>query len=107
MHRLKTENEVNRLPYPVIHTLLTDPTFAEIVSRCLEEEELIAGFCRIYEVELPRPPMNGVETMIDKVTGYQDESYREFFTAFIPFVHRVVYLPLKVQINGAEKGVKT
>lgn len=101
---MKTENEVSRLPYPVIHTLLTDPAFAEIVSRCLEEEELIAGFCRIYEVELPRPPMNGVEAMIDKVTGYQEDSYREFFAAFIPFVHRVVYMPLKAQFETEQTG---
>lgn len=99
---MKTDKEQQRLPYPVIHTLLTDPAFAEIVSRCLEEEELIAGFCRIYEVELPRPAKNGLEAMIDKVTGYQDESYREFFTAFIPFVHCVVYLPMKAQFERGE-----
>lgn len=101
---MKNENEASRLPYPVIHTLLTDPAFAEIVSRCLEEEELIAGFCRIYEVVLPRQPRNGLEAMIDKVTGYQDDSYREFFTAFIPFVHRVVYLPLKAQLETKQTG---
>lgn len=103
---MKAENEVSRLPYPVIHTLLTDPAFAEIVSRCLEEEELIAGFSRIYEVELPRPAKNGLEAMIDKVTGYQEESYRMFFTAFIPFVHRAVYLPLRAQFEASEKGEK-
>ena len=101
---MKTDEGQQRLPYPVIHTLLTDAAFAEIVSRCLEEEELIAGFCRIYEVELPRQPRNGLEAMIDKVTGYQDESYREFFTAFIPFVHRVVYLPLKAQFETKQTG---
>ncbi len=101
---MKTDKGKQRLPYPVIHTLLTDPAFTKIVSRCLEEEELIAGFCRIYEVELPRPPLNGLETMIDKVTGYQDESYCEFFAAFIPFVHRVVYLPLKAQFDTKQTG---
>lgn len=101
---MKTEKEVRHLPCPVIHTLLTDPAFAEIVSRCLEEEELIAGFSRIYEVELPRPARNGLEALIDKVTGYQDDSYREFFTAFIPFVYRVVYLPLKAQFETKQTG---
>lgn len=101
---MKTEKAFNHLPYAVIHAMLTEPAFAEIITRCLDEEELIAGFCRIYEVELPRQPKNGLEALIDKATGYQEDSYRQFFSALIPFVHRVVYLPLKAQFEANETG---
>lgn len=92
------------LPRNIVEALLTEPAFSVVLERCLEEEELIAGFCRIYEVELPRPPRNGLEAMIDKATGYQEDSYRQFFSAFIPFVHRAVYLPLKAQFDTKQTG---
>lgn len=93
------------LPRHIVEVLLTDPAFSEVLDRCLEEEEMIAGFCRIYEIELPRQPKNGLEAMIDKANGYQEDSYRQFFSAFIPFVHRVVYMPLMAEFVATHKDV--
>ncbi|WP_128602024.1 hypothetical protein [Pantoea wallisii] len=69
--------------------------FRHVIERCLDETELIIGFCRIYEVELPRQPRNGLEAMINEATGYRQDTYFKFFAAFIPFVYRVVYLPIR------------
>jgi len=83
-----------RLPHRVIHTLMTDPAFSFCLEQCMEEPEFISGFCRVYEVELPRQPRNGLEAMADEATGYRKDTFDKFFTAFIPFVHRAVYLPM-------------
>ncbi|WP_370426118.1 hypothetical protein AB9Q52_011095 [Pantoea vagans] len=74
--------------------LHTNEAFRHVLERCLKEPEFISGFCRIYELELPRQPRNGLEAMIDEATGYRNDTYAKFFSAFIPFVHRVVYQPL-------------
>lgn len=91
-----------RLPQEVIHTLLTDPAFALCLERCLEEPEFIYGFCRLYEVELPKNPRSALEAMVDEATGYRKDTFDKFFTAFIPFVHRVVYLPMKSQFEAGQ-----
>lgn len=89
--------QTNRLPDPVMLTLLTDPAFSHCLDQCLEEPEMITNFCRLYEVELPLNPRNPAEAMVDAATGYRKDCFDKFFTAFIPFVYRVVYLPLKSQ----------
>lgn len=68
--------------------------FRHLIERCLEEEEFVEQFIRLYGVVLPRPPRNGLEAMADEATGYRKDTYAKFFSAFIPFVHRVVYRPL-------------
>ncbi|CFQ96789.1 Uncharacterised protein [Yersinia frederiksenii] len=93
-----------RLPEEVMITLLFDPAFNACLERCLDESELIANFCRLYEVELPRQPRNGLEMLVDEATGYRECAFDKFFTAFIPFVHRVVYLPLKSQFYAAQSA---
>ncbi len=94
-----------RIPQEVIHTLITDPAFSFCLDRCLEEQEFISGFCRIFEVDFPRQPRNGLEAMIDEATGYRKDAFDKFFTAFIPFVHRVVYLPLKSQFDAGQPAI--
>lgn len=91
-----------KLPHEVIRTLVSDPAFSLCLDRCLEEPELISNFCRLYEVELPRPPRNGLDVLVDEATGYRKDTFDKFFTAFIPFVHRVVYLPLKSQFEAGQ-----
>lgn len=91
-----------RLPQEVIHNLMTEPAFSICLDRCMEEPEFISNFCRLYEVELPRQPRNGLEAMVDEATGYRKDTFDKFFTAFIPFVHRVVYLPLKSQFEAGQ-----
>lgn len=89
-----------RLPQEVIHDLLTDPAFCLCLEHCLQEPELVSNFCRLYEVDLPRQPRNGLEAIVDEVTGYRKDTYDKFFTAFIPFLHRAVYQPLKSQFEA-------
>lgn len=84
-----------RLPRDVIQSLLMDPAFSLCLEQCLDEPELVSNFCRLYDVSLPRQPRNGLEAMVDKVTGYRQDTYNSFFVEFIPFVHRWVYSPLK------------
>ena len=97
--------QINRLPEEVARTLMSDPAFNTCLQRSLEEPELIAQFSRLCGVELPRNPRNGLEMMIDEATGYRKETFDKFFLAFIPFVYRVVYLPLKSQFEaGQVKG---
>ncbi|MBN1085602.1 hypothetical protein JNO12_12715 [Erwinia aphidicola] len=91
-----------RLPQKVIHNLMTDPAFRICLDRCMEESEFISNFCRLYEVELPRQPRNGLDAMVDEATGYRKDTFDKFFTAFIPFVHRVVYLQLKLQFEAGQ-----
>ncbi|MDI9768202.1 hypothetical protein QM327_16745 [Pantoea dispersa] len=89
--------------------LHTNEAFRHVIERCLDEQELITGFCRIYEVELPRQPRYGLEAMIDEATGYRQDTYFKFFAAFIPFVYRAIYLPLKAEFerdSRSEKGGK-
>lgn len=80
--------------------------FRHVIEKCLDEPELITGFCRIYQVELPRQPRNGLEAMIDEATGYRQDTYFKFFAAFIPFVYRVVYLPMKAQFERDSRSDK-
>lgn len=94
----------HRLPQEVIHTLMADPAFRFCLNGCMEEPEFISNFCRLYEVDLPRQPRNGLEAMVDEATGYRKDTFDKFFTAFIPFVHRVVYLPLKSQFEAGQPG---
>ena len=91
-----------RLPRDVIQSLLMDPAFSLCLDECLGEPDLISNFCRLYDVSLPRQPRNGLEAMIDKVTGYRQATDNNFFAEFIPFVHRCVYLPLKSHFESGQ-----
>ncbi|HDY4931561.1 TPA: hypothetical protein RPG34_003393 [Yersinia enterocolitica] len=91
-----------QLPEEVLITLLFDSAFNACLECCLDEPEFITNFCRLYEVELPIQPRSGLEMLVDEATGYRECAFDKFFTAFIPFVHRVVYLPLKSQFDAAQ-----
>jgi len=97
--------EEQLLPEEVRTCILTDPVFIFMIEKCLEESEFISEFSRLYGVDLPRNPRNALEAMVDQATNYRKDTFDKFFTAFIPFVHRVVYLPLLSQLEtGQEKG---
>ncbi|MBC0853861.1 hypothetical protein H0516_07725 [Pantoea stewartii] len=85
-----------------------DESFQHIVKRCLAEVELVDQFCRLSKVALPRPPRSGIEAMVDEATGYRDSQYKAFFEAFIPFVHRAVYLPMVAEFekHSSQQPVK-
>ncbi|MEI7341239.1 hypothetical protein WCT87_07100 [Pectobacterium brasiliense] len=90
----------SKLPENVARTLISDPAFALILERCLEEEEFIEQFERLSGVTRPRTPSDPLIAMVDKVTGYADDQWRNFFSEFIPFVHRCVYEPLLAQYSN-------
>jgi len=91
------------LTYEIRAELHLNEAFKHVLERCLEEPEFISGFCRIYEVELPRQPRNGLEAMIDEATGYRNDTYAKFFSVFIPFVYRVVYQPLLYKFEQQDR----
>ena len=80
------------LPQHIIVALVADPRLQQCIEECLKEPELIENFERIYDVRRPRTPANPLEEMVDKVTGYADDAWRKFFTAFITFVYDAVYI---------------
>lgn len=90
---------IRGLPSKVMITLTTDPAFMLIVEKCLEEKELVDNFTRLFGVGLPRMSRSPIEHMIDEATGWRSDQYREFFSAFIPFVHRAVYLPMVAEFE--------
>ena len=100
---------IHGLPSNIMVTLATDPALMHMVERCLEEKELVEQFTRLFGIGLPRMPKSPIEHMVDEATGWRSDQYRDFFNAFIPFVHRAVYLPLKAEFerdSRSEKGGK-
>jgi len=95
---------IHGLPSNIMVTLAADPALMHMVEKCLEEKELVDQFIRLYGVGLPRPPRNGLDAMVDEATGYRKETYEKFFNAFIPFVHRAVYLPMKAQLEQQDRS---
>lgn len=84
----------HKLPDEIRRTIAEHPVFIGIVQRCLEEDELVSNFQRIYGVSLPRFSENAIINMVDEATGYRESLTREFLFHFIQFVHRCVWLPL-------------
>ncbi|MBW5405924.1 hypothetical protein ACISK3_05255 [Morganella morganii] len=84
----------HKLPDEIRRTIAEHPVFIGIVQRCLEEDELVSNFQRIYGVSLPRFSENAIINMVDEATGYRESQTREFLFHFIQFVHRCVWLPL-------------
>nr|DAE54953.1 MAG TPA: hypothetical protein [Caudoviricetes sp.] len=82
----------NKLPADVLHTMATEPLFSMVLEKCLEEEEMVSNFERLFEVQRPPKRLSPVELMVDQATGFLDDQWSEFFSAFIPFVHRCVWL---------------
>jgi hypothetical protein len=70
----------------------SNPRFAAVLDKCLDEEELIEQFERISGVTRPRTPRNGIEAMVDEVTGFRESQWKDFFEAFIPFAWECVWL---------------
>jgi hypothetical protein len=89
-----------KLPEHVALTLMSDPAFTLILERCLEEREFIEQFERLSGVSRPRAPSSPIIAIVDKVTGYADDQWKNFFSEFIPFVHRCVYEPLLAQYGN-------
>lgn len=97
------------MPRTIMVTLATDPALMHLVERCLEEKELVEQFTRLFGIGLPRMSKTPIEYMVDEATGWRSDQYRQFFNAFIPFVHRSVYLPMKAQFerdSRSDKGGK-
>jgi hypothetical protein len=75
-----------------MHELLTNPRFAALVDRCLDEQDLIEQFERLTGVTRPPKRRHPLEVMVDKATGFEKSQWEAFFNEFIPFVYRYVWL---------------
>lgn len=77
---------------PTIAQMLMNHRFMAVLDKCLEEEELITQFERIYEVSRPPKRKHPLEALVDKAAGYADSQWEFFFEKFIPFVYEIVWL---------------
>lgn len=85
------DNQQSDLPRHIALALAEDRRFTECLTESLKTEELVEQFERLYGVSRPRKATNPMVAMVDKVTGYSDDQYRKFFSAFIPFVYDCIY----------------
>lgn len=83
---------MSNLPDEVKAALATDPLFSVVIQRCLEEEEFVSNFERLIGIRRPPTRQTPIERMVDEATGFSDDQWAKFFTAFIPFVYRCVWL---------------
>ena len=89
----RKDNGINRrLPDDVLTALATEPMFSVVVEQCLLEEELVSNFERLHDVSRPSTRRTPIEQMVDKSTGFSDDQWAQFLSAFIPFVYRCVWL---------------
>jgi hypothetical protein len=72
--------------------LLTNPRFAAVLDKCLEEEELIVQFERLCGISRPPVRRSPLEAMVDNATGFAQEQWGAFFNEFIPFVYECIWL---------------
>lgn len=86
---------MNKIHSTIILEFINNPRFVVVLDKCLEEEELIAQFERIYGVKRPSVRQSHLEDMIDDVTGFRQSQWSKFFEAFIPFVYDCVWLRWK------------
>lgn len=77
---------------PTMAEMLMDPRFMAVLDKCLDEEELITNFERLYGVSRPPARRTPIEKMVDEATGFSHDQWTQFFSAFIPFVYRCVWL---------------
>ncbi|EJF4708111.1 hypothetical protein M8O86_004797, partial [Salmonella enterica] len=74
----------------IMPEMLLNPRFIAVLSRCIDEEELIIQFERLSGVSRPPKRQHPIELMVDKATGFYDEQWKLFFEAFIPFVYEFI-----------------
>ncbi|WP_447874766.1 hypothetical protein [Serratia fonticola] len=85
------DSNQTELPKHIAFALLADPRLTQCLDESLKTEELVEQFERLSGVALPRQATSPMVAMVDKVTGYTDDQYRKFFSAFIPFVYDCIY----------------
>ncbi|EJG8700440.1 hypothetical protein NAX29_004487 [Salmonella enterica] len=83
----------------IMPEMLLNPRFIAVLSRCIDEEELIIQFERLSGVSRPPKRQHPIELMVDKATGFYDEQWKLFFEAFIPFVYEFIWLTWEYRDN--------
>ncbi|EAN0674863.1 hypothetical protein D3T74_25490, partial [Salmonella enterica subsp. enterica] len=63
----------------IMPEMLLNPRFIAVLSRCIDEEELIIQFERLSGVSRPPKRQHPIELMVDKATGFYDEQWKLFF----------------------------
>lgn len=62
----------------IMPEMLLNPRFIAVLSRCIDEEELIIQFERLSGVSRPPKRQHPIELMVDKATGFYDEQWKLF-----------------------------
>ncbi|EKM7620939.1 hypothetical protein PVE58_004279, partial [Salmonella enterica] len=60
----------------IMPEMLLNPRFIAVLSRCIDEEELIIQFERLSGVSRPPKRQHPIELMVDKATGFYDEQWK-------------------------------
>ncbi|MBT0725438.1 hypothetical protein HH682_13620 [Rosenbergiella sp. S61] len=87
-----------QISFDAIH----NEAFKHVLVETLKEQELVDQFCRLYKCEKPKRRNHPLEEMVDQITGFRQHQWNEFFKQFIPFVHRVVYMPLLCELESKQ-----
>jgi len=82
-----------------IVALITNQRFAAVLDKCLEEDELVAQFERLYGISRPPVRRTSIESMVDEATGFRQAEWEKFFSAFIPFVYEFIWLTWRERDN--------
>ncbi|WP_241622711.1 hypothetical protein [Rosenbergiella australiborealis] len=85
-----------QIAFDAIH----NEAFRLVLKESIEAPDFIDEFCRVFGCAKPERRASALEEMIDQATGYRQHQWNEFFKQFIPFVHRVVYMPLLCQLES-------
>lgn len=72
--------------------------FEECVFECIHNKELVINFNRLYGTTIG-VPTTSINTMIDRVSGYEQDQYNKFFK----FVMQYIWAPLVIKNAGCEQ----
>lgn len=93
-------NVITGMTQQIAFDAIHNEAFRLVLKESIEAPDFIDEFCRVFGCEKPERRASALEEMIDQATGYRQYQWNEFFKQFIPFVHRVVYMPLLCQLES-------
>lgn len=69
---------MNKIPSQIILEFINNPRFVTVLDLCLEEEDLIEQFERLYGIKRPAERQHPLERMVDEVTGFRNSQWSDF-----------------------------
>lgn len=89
-----------------IHELFFNPKFESVLVECLETEEFVLNFERLFCVKRPTKRRCLIEIMVDDATGFNQSQWNKFLREFIPFVYRYVWLAMPDSFRSFNAPIK-